>query len=86
MALFRNKPVTIEAIQWNGRNEMEIARFVGGNIQMGDDELLIHTPEGTITVLVGDYVVKDVNGEFYYSCEPDIFEKTYEPVAEECRQ
>lgn len=82
MALFRKKPVIIEAIQWNGRNEMEVARFIGGNLEMDDDELLIHTLEGTMKALVGDYVIKGVNGEFY-PCKPDIFEKTYDPVAEE---
>ena len=30
---------------------------------------------------VGDYIIKGVNGEFY-PCKPDIFEKTYEEVAE----
>lgn len=82
MALFRKKPVIIEAIQWNGRNEMEIARFIGGNLEMDGNRLLIHTLEGTMTASVGDYVIKGVNGEFY-PCKPDIFEKTYDPVAEE---
>lgn len=82
MALFRKKPVIIEAVQWNGRNEMEIARFIGGNLEMDDDGLLIHTLEGTMKASVGDYVIKGVNGEFY-PCKPDIFEKTYDPVAEE---
>lgn len=31
--------------------------------------------------LGGDYIIKGVNGEFY-PCKPDIFEKTYEEVAE----
>lgn len=82
MASFRKKPVIIEAVQWNGRNEMEIARFIGGNLEMDDDGLLIHTLEGTMKASVGDYVIKGVNGEFY-PCKPDIFEKTYDPVAEE---
>jgi hypothetical protein len=29
----------------------------------------------------GDWIIKGVNGEFY-PCKPDIFAKTYEPVAE----
>ena len=29
----------------------------------------------------GDYIIKEVSGEFYL-CKPDIFEKTYEPVIE----
>lgn len=79
MALYRKKPVIVEAVQWNGRNEMEIARFIGGNLEMDDDGLLIHTLEGTMKASVGDYVIKGVNGEFY-PCKPGIFEKTYVPV------
>ena len=29
----------------------------------------------------GDYIIKDVNGEFY-PCKPDVFAKTYERVAD----
>lgn len=32
-------------------------------------------------IIGGDYIIKGVNGEFY-PCKPDIFEKTYEEVAE----
>lgn len=42
----------------------------------------IGTPSGgEARVSVGDYIIKGVNGEFY-PCKPDIFEKTYEEVAE----
>ena len=41
----------------------------------------IETLEGTMKASVGDYIIKGVNGEFY-PCKPDIFEKTYEEVAE----
>ena len=80
MALYRKKPVIVEAIQWNGRNEMEIANFIGGNLEMDDNGLLIHTLEGTMTASVGDYVIKGVNGEFY-PCKPGIFEKTHVPAS-----
>jgi len=30
----------------------------------------------------GDWIIKDVNGEFY-PCKPDIFEKTYERMEED---
>ena len=41
----------------------------------------IDTLEGTMTATPGDYIIKGVQGEFY-PCKPDIFEKTYEKVAE----
>lgn len=43
--------------------------------------MYIETLEGTMKASVGDYIIKGVNGEFY-PCKPDIFEKTYEEVAE----
>lgn len=42
------------------------------------DNPYIETLEGTMKASVGDYIIK---GEFY-PCKPDIFEKTYEEVAE----
>lgn len=37
----------------------------------------IPTPEGTMKVNVGDWIIRGVNRELY-PCKPDIFEKTYE--------
>lgn len=76
---YRKKPVVIEAIQWNGRNEIDISNFIGGNLEMGDESLFIQTLEGKMKASVGDYIIKGVHGEFY-PCKPDIFEETYEPV------
>lgn len=41
------------------------------------EPIQIPTLEGIMTVSDKDYVIKEVNGEFY-PCKPDIFEKTYE--------
>lgn len=41
--------------------------------------LEIVTPEGRMTAIDGDYIIKGVKGEFY-PCKPDIFEETYEPM------
>ena len=35
--------------------------------------------EGVMEAVIGDYIIKGVQGEFY-PCKPDIFDKTYEPV------
>lgn len=40
-------------------------------------EITIPTLEGNCIVKHGDYIIKGVHGEFY-SCKPDIFEKTHE--------
>lgn len=47
----------------------------------GKDRLIIRTLEGIMTVSWGDYIIQGVQGELY-SCKPDIFEATYEPVTD----
>lgn len=65
----------------------EVDEFLGGDtivISYEDADnpyMYIETLEGTMKASVGDYIIKGVNGEFY-PCKPDIFEKTYEEVAE----
>lgn len=79
---YRKKPVIIEAIQFNGKNQTEIFAFTGAKeISEGllDKFITIHTLEGDMKASIGDFIIKGVNGEFY-PCKPDIFEKTYELV------
>lgn len=45
-------------------------------------KLFIRTLEGEMKVSTGDYIIKDVQGEFY-PCKPDIFELTYDFYKEE---
>lgn len=78
---YRKKPVTIEAIQWTGKNLSEIDNFVGESIANKGTILIIHTLEGDMEASIGDYIIKGVNGEFY-PCKPSIFAKTYEEVTE----
>ena len=84
---YRKKLVEIEAIQFR-RNEFEdINEFTEGKAfnfrterhMNGKSYCEIKTLEGTITAAEGDYIIKGVDGDFY-TCEPDIFEKTYELV------
>ena len=76
MAKFKKKPVVIEAVQWNGSNSQEIAKFFG-EVMYGEwvDAIPIATLEGTMKTSLGDWIIKGANGEFY-PCKPDIFEKT----------
>ena len=89
---YTKKPVTIEAIQWDGLNLHEIIEFVGSSLDysicdtaweigVGPPyvDMTIHTLEGDHKVSVGDYVIKGVAGEFY-PCKPDIFKQTYDHV------
>lgn len=88
MGFYRKKPVTVEAIQWTGKNteeilkwckdaELEVQTEAINNVSYTYINLYINTLEGRMTASEGDYIVKGVNGE-YYPCKPDIFEKTYE--------
>lgn len=83
---YRKKPVEIEAVRFYDTPEAltELS-------DMGLDPvhvsyalpsvpvLSIHTLEGVMNAIEGDYIIKGVKGEFY-PCKPDIFEATYEEV------
>lgn len=76
---YRKKPVTIEAIQWNGGNLSEIRDFMRSTVEAHGLVLIIPTLEGDMYASLNDYIIKGVNGEFY-PCKPYIFAKTYEEV------
>ena len=83
------KPVTIEAIIWDGSNEIEIMKFVGAHCCFSTQHtingtvtnLIINTLEGDHYASVGDYIVKGIKGEFY-PVKPDIMKLTYDEVTE----
>lgn len=89
MTLYRKKPITIEAIQWDGNgidsepnSGLSIIRWIrdnGGKASLTLYGIHIETLEGTMIARIGWWIIKGVNGEFY-PCAPDIFEKTYEKV------
>lgn len=80
---FRKRPVVITACQYVQGKSEEVLRFTSGQATWDDvvnkGTLVIHTLEGTMTVSVGDWVIRGVQGE-YYPCKPDIFAATYEEV------
>lgn len=74
---YRKKPVTIEAIQWDGDNLDEVREFVGDSLVVNDEGVFIETLEGRMEASPKDFIIKGVHGEFY-PCKPDIFWKTYD--------
>jgi hypothetical protein len=85
---YRKKPVTIEALQWNGNNKDEIKCFCGescvfiivnANKVKIKETLQIVTLEGTMEASLGDYIIKGIKGE-YYPCKEEIFNLTYEAL------
>lgn len=76
------KPVTIDAIYYNGSNAEKVLRFCEGNaVKNEDGTLTIHTLEGDHTAIVTDYIIRGVKGE-YCPCKEEIFEQTYDIVDE----
>ena len=85
--MYRKKPVVIEAELFVPYSIEKILEWVPNSYESKDldglpDGLVIETLEGDMKASYGDYIIKGVQGEFY-PCKPDIFEKTYEEVAEE---
>ncbi len=90
---FRKKPVSIDAIQWDGTEESTAAvlSFIGNRVDSTSDSFKVYaescamtgmpidTLEGVMRAQPGDYIIRGVNGEFY-PCKPDIFGKTYDVV------
>jgi len=84
---FRKKPVVIEAVRWDGNLTTIAPLFAkSGQDEIRQDflstDLVIPTLEGEMHAALGDWIICDMKGELY-PCKPDIFEATYEPVAEE---
>lgn len=87
MQKYRKKPVEIEATQlpYLALQEVdpewleELYKWLGDtNWESGrNGALLIHTLEGTMEAMPGDWIIRGVKGEFY-PCKPDIFEATYD--------
>lgn len=93
MGFYTKKPVTIEAFQLppSGTDAdpalMEFLHGISAEWEQSDKHgsIIIHTLEGDMEALPGDWIIKGVKGEFY-PCKPDIFEATYSPAREDAEQ
>lgn len=86
MALFRKKPVVIEAVQWLNKKIIcppgpmwFVEAEERDDIQLAGHTLYIKTLEGEMQAKPGDWIIRGVKGEIY-PCKPDIFAATYDPV------
>ena len=72
---FRKKPVIIEAEQFTG------SLFIRGVCICGGIAAHLHTIHAgqVVELSIGDWIIPEPDGEHFYPCKPDIFEKTYEP-------
>ncbi|WP_419833721.1 hypothetical protein [Endozoicomonas atrinae] len=86
MKRFKKKPVIIDAVQWNGDDDLAVliaTEWMDDKSKEtlithdGNDSLFIETLEGEMEAKVGDWIIRGVAGELY-PCKPDIFEAIYE--------
>lgn len=83
MMKFRKKPLEIEAMEFTNETKDQVYNFVTCNKSASFDggtlhpTLKIQTLAGVMTAEVGDWIIKDEQGEFC-SCRPEIFEQTYD--------
>lgn len=85
-AIFRKKPVEIQAMQWTGENIEALLQFVADDsMYFGMDQydnitdLFISTLEGDMKANVGDWIIRGLKGE-YYPCSNEIFIMSYDKV------
>lgn len=85
---FRKKPVVIDAWPYKHKNKplniLPADIFCQLIVNDNNDEAVIKTLEGNMTVSPGDWIIKGVKGELY-PCKPDIFEAIYQPVSADAR-
>jgi len=79
-----NKKKVIEAFQLTASNMTFVENWCRGSIKgillpVTQRVIDIQTLNGELRVSIGEYVIKDENGEFC-TCAPDAFEKTYTPI------
>lgn len=98
MARFRKRPVEVEAEQWfPGRDVPGVEMYqppdfvIGGRGQ--GEQRFAQKPypvaigkQGQVRVDPGDWIIREMDGSGYYPCKPDVFERTYELVAETPRE
>lgn len=85
---FRKRPVEVEAVQWTGDNEAELAAFAGPHFEAVGPEDRADDPDMTgavfdmlhstwVKVHTGQWVVKGVRGEFY-PIDETVLAETYD--------
>lgn len=88
MARFRQKPLTIDAMQFDGKNATEIYRWASDLIGPDADvpiveplgsPLVIKTLEGDKAAMPGDFIICDGYKQLFVR-KPELFAKTYEAV------
>lgn len=79
MIKYRRLPIIVEAIEYKGENISEIIKFINGKTRVirHSSNIFLETSRGEMEFLIGDYIIKGIEGEFY-PCKSETFKKTYE--------
>jgi len=74
---FVKKPIVIEAFRYGfDKKPSWLIDNTHCTVPPDGSGITIHTLEGDMTAMPGDYVIKGIQGEIY-PCKADIFEATY---------
>lgn len=84
---FKNKPVVVNAMVYDGTNFEDIVKFTKGKAKphplpekFKNKSFMLETTDRTYAyVYIGDYVVEDECGK-YYSAKPNVFLKKFEEI------
>lgn len=88
MGRYRKLPIEIDAVQWTGFNEAEIAVFMGlpgcGQparfiLDGGNTKIWVAANSAYLDIEVGEWVAKDKMG--CYPIKDEIFQVSYEEVS-----
>jgi hypothetical protein len=75
---YHSKKTIVEAIQWKGNNIIEVGNFLreGKCDFFIGKEVTIFSPDGDMIALIGDFIVK-ISEDDFYPCNQNLFEKIY---------
>jgi len=77
---FKRKPIVVEAFRWTIDEVPKWWEAAGSmSINVANGSVFIPTPEGIHEAQVGDWIIRDIQGEIY-PIKDDTFWKTYEKI------
>ena len=88
MKKYRKRPIVVEAMRFDGSERGKETLLQWGcpfkPFAYGDG-IIIRTPFGSTGCAIGDWIVKDIAGEFY-RVKNEIFQATHEEVQDETQK